>query len=402
MREITWKVWDDRAFGPLRTAEAGGVGWRAPTTCMGFAVMPEVSMSLAEKIGQLFIVGFEGTEVTPELEAWMATYGWGGVIIFGRNVETPAQVLLLTQGLQAAVRARGHPPLLIAVDQEGGRVARLKAPFTSFPSAARVGQTRSEQLACNVGKAIATELRAVGITTDMAPVLDVFSNCANTVIGDRAFSTDPHRVARLGTAFMRGMHAAGVLAVGKHFPGHGDTLLDSHVALPSCERTVIQLNACELPPFHAAIAAGLEAMMTAHVVYNAWDSHLPATLSSAILTGILRGMMGFQGVIISDDLGMAAVSETMPWEEVPVSALRAGVDLLLICHQRERQEQAHDRILGAVQRSELPEALVDRAVARIHTLKSRLHRRFQDVATPAPLACIGSPEHLALAASIGA
>jgi len=367
---------------------------------MGLAVMPEVSMSLAEKVGQLFIVGFEGTEVTPELEAWMATYGWGGVIIFGRNVESPAQVLLLTQGLQAAVRARGHRPLLIAVDQEGGRVARLKAPFTSFPSAARVGQTGSEQLACNVGKAIATELRAVGITMDMAPVLDVCSNGANTVIGERAFSTGPHGVARLGTAFMRGMHAAGVLAVGKHFPGHGDTLLDSPVALPSCERTVVQLNACELLPFQAAIAAGLEAVMTAHVVYNAWDSHLPATLSSAILTGILRGTMGFQGVIISDDLGMAAVSETMPWEEVPVSALRAGVDLLLICHQRERQEQAYARVLVAVQRSELPEALVDRAVARIHTLKSRLHRLLQDVAIPAPLACIGSPEHLALAASI--
>jgi beta-N-acetylhexosaminidase len=362
--------------------------------------MPEVSMSLAEKVGQLFIIGFEGTEVTPELEAWMATYGWGGVITFGRNVESPAQVLLLTQGLQAAVRAHGHPPLLIAVDQEGGRVARLKAPFTAFPTAARVGQTDSEQLACNVGKAIATELRAVGITMDMAPVLDVLSNPANMVIGDRAFSTDPHRVARLGTAFMRGMHAAGVLAVGKHFPGHGDTLLDSHMALPGCERTVVQLNACELLPFQAAIAAGLEAIMTAHVIYNAWDSHLPATLSSAILTGILRGKMGFKGVIISDDLGMAAVSETLPWEEVPVQAIRAGIDLLLICHQRERQEQAYACVLSAVQRGVLPEALVDRAVARIRMLKSRLHRLLQDVATPAPLACIGSPEHLALAASI--
>jgi beta-N-acetylhexosaminidase len=357
-------------------------------------------MSLAEKVGQLFIVGFEGMEVTPELEAWMATYGWGGMIIFGRNVESPAQVLRLTQGLQGAVRARGHPRLFIAVDQEGGRVARLKAPFTTFPSAARVGQAGSEQLACDVGQAMATELRAVGITMDMAPVLDVLSNCANTVIGDRAFSTDPHGVARLGTAFMRGMHAAGVLAVGKHFPGHGDTLLDSHVALPSCERTVVQLNACELLPFQAAIAAGLEAIMTAHVVYNAWDSHLPATLSSAILTGILRGTMGFQGVIISDDLGMAAVSETMPWDEVSVCALRAGIDLLLICHERDRQEQAYARVLSAVQRGELPEALMDRAVARIHTLKSRLHRRLQDVSPPAPLACIGSPEHLALAASI--
>jgi beta-N-acetylhexosaminidase len=362
--------------------------------------MAEVSMSLAEKVGQLFMVGFEGTEATPELEAWMSTYGWGGVILFGRNVESPAQVLLLTQGLQAAVRARGHPPLLIAIDQEGGRVARLKAPFTSFPSAAMVGQMGSEQLTYNIGRALATELRAVGITMDMAPVLDVLSNPANTVIGDRAFSTDPHEVARLGTAFMHAVHAAGVVAVGKHFPGHGDMLLDSHVALPVCDRTVAQLNACELMPFHAAIAAGLEAIMTAHVIYSAWDAHLPATLSSAILTGILREKTGFQGVIISDDLGMAAVSETMPWEEVPLQALRAGVDLLLICHQRERQEQAYACILSAVQRGALPESMVDRAVARIHTFKSRLHHLLQDIVTPAPLACIGSPEHLALAASI--
>jgi beta-N-acetylhexosaminidase len=357
-------------------------------------------MSLAERIGQLFMVGFDGTEVTPDLRAWMATYGWGGVIIFGRNVESPAQLLTLTQGLQEAVRARGHTPLLIAVDQEGGRVARLKAPFTAFPSMARVGQTGSAQLASRVGEAIAAELAAVGINVDMAPVLDVRSNPANTVIGDRAFSTDPQGVARLGTAFMRGMHAAGVLAVGKHFPGHGDTLLDSHVALPVCERTIAQLNACELLPFRAVIAAGLEAIMTAHVIYQAWDSCLPATLSSSVLTGILRGKMGFQGVIVSDDLGMAAVAETVPWEEVTVQALRAGVDLLLICHHRERQEQAYTRVLSAVQRGELPEALVDRAVARIHTLKLRLRRLLQDVSAPAPLGCIGSPEHLALAASM--
>ena len=362
--------------------------------------MTEGCVSLAEKIGQLFIVGFEGTEVTPELEAWMASYGWGGVIIFGRNVESPGQLLALTQGLQAVAQARGHPPLLIAVDQEGGRVARLKAPFTKFPSATMVGQTSSAHLAYKVGEAIARELRAVGITMDMAPVLDVRSNPANTVIGDRAFSSDPQAVARLGTACMHGMHAAGVLAVGKHFPGHGDTLLDSHVALPVCERTVDRLNTCELLPFEAAIAAGLEAIMSAHVVYKIWDPHLPATLSSPILSGILREKLGFQGVVVTDDLGMAAVSETVPWEEVPVQALRAGVDLLLICHQRERQEQAYAHVLTSMQRGKLSAALVERAVARVRALKSRLYLLLQNVATPAPLACIGSAEHLALAACI--
>jgi beta-N-acetylhexosaminidase len=362
--------------------------------------MTETNLSLAEKVGQLFMVGIEGTEVTPELAAWMATYGWGGVIIFGRNVESPAQLLYLTQGLQAAAQARGRLPLLIAVDQEGGRVVRLKAPFTTFPTAAKVGQTGSEQLAYHVGAAIATELRAVGINMDMAPVLDVLTNPANTVIGDRAFGTHPQCVARQGVACMRGMHAAGILAVGKHFPGHGDTRLDSHTDLPVSERTAAQLRACELLPFREAIVAGLQAIMTAHVIYKVWDPHQPATLSASILTGILREEMCFPGAIISDDLGMAAISETVPWEEVPLRALHAGVDLLLICHHRQRQEQAYARVLSAVQRGELPETLVDQAVARVHACKSRLHHLLHDAATSPTLACIGSAEHQALAASV--
>jgi beta-N-acetylhexosaminidase len=363
-------------------------------------MLRDQELSLAEKVGQLFMVGFEGTEVSSELAEWMATYAWGGVIIFGRNVESPAQLLALTQGLQLMELKRRHLPLLIAVDQEGGRVARLKPPFTTFPSAAKVGQTWSERLAFGVGQAIAAELCAVGITMDMAPVLDVRTNPANTVIGDRAFSTDPQAVARLGTAFMHGMHGAGVLAVGKHFPGHGDTRLDSHVTLPVCERTSAQLEACELLPFREAIAAGIEAIMSAHVLYPTWDAQHPATLSSPVLSGILRQEMGFHGVVITDDLGMAAVSATVPWEEIPLRALRAGVDLLLMCHDRQRQEQAYAQVLSAVQRGELAETLVDHAVMRLQALKSRQTRLLREVPPGASLACIGSAEHRALAETI--
>ena len=355
--------------------------------------------SLAEKIGQLFMVGFEGTAITPELAAWMETYGWGGVILFGRNVESPAQLLSLTRGLQMA-RRRDSLPLLIAVDQEGGRVTRLKAPFTAFPSAARVGQTASEPLAYEVGQTIGRELCAVGINMDMAPVLDVLTNPANTVIGDRAFGRDPLGVARLGLAFMRGLHSAGVLAVAKHFPGHGDTWLDSHVALPFSKRGEAQLRACELLPFQEAIGAGLQAIMTAHVIFKAWDPDHPATVSSSILSGILRTELGFSGVIVSDDLGMAAVSETMPWEEVPLRAIRAGVDLLLICHHRQRQEQAYASVLRAIECGEIAEAVVDAAVARVQALKARLDRLLQDVPTPPTLACIGSAEHQTSAAKV--
>ncbi len=359
--------------------------------------MTPQSWSLSQKVGQLFMVGFEGTEVTPQLRGWVEQFGWGGVIVFGRNVESPVQLAALTRGLQEVARASSGVPLLVAVDQEGGRVARLKAPFTAFPSAATVGQAGSEDLAFEVGQALGWELSAVGITMDMAPVLDVLTNPANVVIGDRAFSSDPQCVARLGKAMMRGLHAGGVLAVGKHFPGHGGTLLDSHVTQPVCERTPDQLHALDLLPFREAVAAGIDAIMTAHVVYPAWDAQHPATLSPTILREILREHMGFQGVIVTDDLGMAGVSGALSWESIPVQALRAGADLLLICHQRQRQEHAHGRVLRAVQAGELSENLVDRAVTRIQELKQRLQRVWGEGTTAATLDCIGSVVHQTVA-----
>jgi beta-N-acetylhexosaminidase len=353
-------------------------------------------LSLSEKVGQLFMVGFEGMEMSSELADWMSEHGWGGVIIFGRNVDSPAQLLRLTQDLQSLAQRRYPLPLLIAVDQEGGRVSRLKVPFTAFPSAAALGQTGSGRLAHDVGHAMARELRAVGINVDMAPVLDVLTNPVNTVIGDRAFGSHADLVARLGTAFIHGMHAAGVLTVGKHFPGHGDTVLDSHVALPVSERGTTQLHACELQPFRAAIAAGVDSIMTAHVIYPTWDAQHPATLSRAILTGILREAMGFTGVVVTDDLGMAAVADTVPWQEIPLQALDAGADLLLVCHDRGRQESAYRRVLDATHSGELPEVVLNQAVARIQRLKSRLNSWLQSDLVPAPLACIGSAAHQAL------
>jgi beta-N-acetylhexosaminidase len=206
-------------------------------------------------------------------------------------------------------------------------------------------------------------------------------------------------VARLGAAFIRGTHAAGVLATGKHFPGHGDTALDSHVARPVSERSVAQMEACELLPFRAAIQAGLGTLMTAHVRYPAWDAAYPATLSRAVLTGVLRGQLGFAGAIATDDLGMQAVADAFPWEEVPRRALQAGADLLLVCHHRQRQEQAYTDVLRAVHKGELSETRVEEAFARVHALKARLIGQGQ-APVPTSLACIGSAEHCALAAAL--
>jgi len=356
--------------------------------------------SLAQQVGQVFMVGFEGTSVTPDLAAWLQRFAWGGLILFGRNVESPAQLQTLVHTLQEVAQAHTASPLLIAVDQEGGRVARLKAPFTAFPSAAALGRLDSAQRASEVGCAIASELRAVGITMNMAPVLDVLTNPANTVIGDRAYSHDPACVARLGSAFIQGSHAAGVLATGKHFPGHGDTLLDSHVARPVSTCSVSELEAVELLPFREAIRAEVDALMTAHVRYPAWDLEYPATLSPRILTGVLRGQLGFQGAIVTDDLGMQAVCEAFPWDEIPLLALRAGADLLLICQNQQRQEQAYLAVLQAVQSGALPELLIERASARIGALQWRPFRQLQRPMTASTQACIGSVEHRALAADV--
>lgn len=359
-------------------------------------------LTLAQKVGQLFLVGFEGMSVTPDLADWLRRFAWGGLILFGRNVESPAQLHTLVHTLQEVAQAHTASPLVIAVDQEGGRVARLKAPFTAFPSAAALGRLDSGQCASEVGSAIALELRAVGISMNMAPVLDVLTNPVNTVIGDRAYSHDPACVARLGSAFIRGTHAAGVLATGKHFPGHGDTALDSHVDRPVSTRSVSELEANELLPFREAMHAEVDALMTAHVLYPAWDSTYPATLSPRILTEVLRGQLGFQGVIVTDDLGMQAVSEAFPWDEIPLQALRAGADLLLICHNRQRQEQAYLSVLQAVESGVLPELLVERAIARMRELQWRPFRQLQRPITAATQTCIGSVEHRLLAADVAA
>ncbi|MBI3327966.1 MAG: beta-N-acetylhexosaminidase [Nitrospinae bacterium] len=362
--------------------------------------MAQQELSLAEKVGQVFMVGFEGTAVTPELAAWLRRFAWGGVMLFGRNTQSPTQLRALSQALQEMAHAHNHPPLLIAVDQEGGRVTRLKAPFTPFPSAALLGRLGSAQRASEVGRAIARELQAVGITMNMAPVLDVLTNPANAVIGDRAFGSDPGRVGCLGAACIHGMRAAGVLTTGKHFPGHGDTDLDSHVARPVVGRSVAWLEAVSLRPFREAIHAGVDALMTAHVLYTAWDARYPATLSPKILTGVLREQLGFEGVIITDDLGMQAVAEAFPWEEIPLLALRAGADLLLICHDRQRQEQAYTRVLHAVRSGELPASRLEQAVARIRHVKSWSARWAQEHPTHATLDRIGCAEHRALEGAV--
>jgi len=317
------------------------------------------------------MLGFDGTAVSPQWAELQTQYKPGGMILFARNLEHPAQIVDLTNGLQAR---SPHFPLLVAIDQEGGRVSRLPAGFTIFPPCGAVGACRSEELAYAAASVTAAELRAVGINMNMAPVLDVHSNPENPVIGDRAYGTEPEIVAELGVAAIRGFHGKGVVACGKHFPGHGDTGTDSHKELPVVTASAATLLERELPPFHYAIAHGLASLMTAHVVYPALDAQWPATLSPTILTGLLREQWGFDGVVVTDDLEMRAIADHHGIGEAAVQAFLAGADLLLICRDREQAVTAMEAVRRAVEDGTIPKDRLDVSVHRIVQLKQRFLR----------------------------
>jgi beta-N-acetylhexosaminidase len=312
---------------------------------------------------RLLIFGFEGKEPTPFLRD-MLRRGLGGVILFRRNVEGPRQVAALSNSL-GRLAAPGVR-FLLSIDQEGGRVARLREGFSSIPTMRRLGESQDPNLCRAVGRIVGAELRAVGINYDLAPVLDVDTNPKNPVIGDRAFSRDPGEVARLGLSFAEGLLEAGVLPCGKHFPGHGDTLQDSHKTLPRITRSLDELRQIELFPFAEAARRGLASIMTAHVLYPALDDVLPATLSPRILRRLLREELGYTGVVISDDLEMAAIAERFDLAEAARLALLAGNDLLLVCHREDRQE-AVLRALADCERS-----LLEAAVARVEAMTQKI------------------------------
>jgi beta-N-acetylhexosaminidase len=331
----------------------------------------------------LLIVGFEGARAPAELLRKIAERRVAGVVLFARNLGSLDEVAALNRELQAAVPA-GDPPLLISLDQEGGRVQRIKAPWPHWPPMAKVGARDDASLTRKIGAAMGEELRAVGFNVDWAPVLDVHSNPDNPVIGDRAFAADASMVARHALEFWAGLESAGVRGCGKHFPGHGDTSTDSHLTLPVVERPLERLREVELAPFAEAARAGVPMLMTAHVVYPAVDER-PATLSRRWLTDILRGELGYRGVVVSDDLDMKAVAERFPVETVVLESLKAGCDAFLACRDAAVQQKAE----AALQKAD-PARLAE-AGARLNELRATL----QPPGPPVDLAA-----HLALATSV--
>jgi beta-N-acetylhexosaminidase len=348
---------------------------------------------IRRRVGQLFMLGFAGTTVSDEVADLINTYRPGGVILFARNLENAAQIVQLTNDLQ---KLSPDTPLLISIDQEGGRVSRLPAGFTIFPACSVFGRFRSSELAYQAASATAVELRAVGINMNMAPVLDVDSNPQNPIIGDRAFSSQPGKVCELGLTTLAGLQDNRVVACGKHFPGHGDTSTDSHLELPVVKATKTRLDQVELRPFRHAIENGLAAVMTAHVSYPALDAEMPATLSHAILSGLLRKKLAFKGLVLTDDLEMRAIIDHYGIEDAAVRSFQAGADMLLICKERPLQMAAFEAMVRAVQDGTITEDRLDASLRRISQVKNRFVQPYAPADPQVAKKVVGSRAHQTL------
>lgn len=325
-------------------------------------------MRIEKKIGQMVMVGLDGHEPSDLILELIEKYGLGGVILFGRNLRDYAQIVDLCNDLQDR---SSDCPLFISIDQEGGRVTRLPPPFTRFPAMRLLGACNSADLAYRVGAITALELLSVGINMDLAPVLDIDTNPDNPIIGDRSFGSHPDIVSSMGVAVISGLQDNGVIACGKHFPGHGDTYKDSHLELPVLKHNMKRLKEVELRPFQAAISNGLAAIMTGHLLIPSLDERYPATISKKIITDLLRGKMGFKGIVISDDLEMKAVIGNYEIGNAAVMSVEAGLDILLISETEEYQILVIETLVKAVKDGRIPEERLDLSYNRIRSLKER-------------------------------
>ncbi len=393
-------------------------GWKEGVARNGWIESKLRHMTLEEKVGQLFMTYVYGQSVEDNSPAMVAAnravhgvdnfaqliekYHLGGVIYFAwsNNLQAPEQIARLSNGIQhSAMSLRMPIPLLISTDQEQGVVVRIAEPATLLPGNMALGAARSPEAAYQAAVISGRELRAMGVNQDLAPVADVNVNALNPVIGVRSFGENPALVSELVLAQVHGYQQEGVAATAKHFPGHGDTNVDSHTGLPVIDHTLEELAAIDLPPFEAAIDRGIDSIMTAHIVVPALDdSGRPATLSRPILTGVLRERLGYDGVIITDSLGMEGVRQMFGDDRVPVEALKAGADILLMPPDIDL---AYNAVLNAVRSGEISEARLDESVYRI--LRLKLYRGLfknpyaDEAALPR---VVGAPEHLAEADAI--
>lgn len=327
----------------------------------------------------MFVVGFEGTELSDYILEHIKKSKIGGVILFSRNYQDPVQLIKLINDLQTCSLEHTGIPLFISVDQEGGRVLRLGPPFTQFPSCAELGTSFQSNQTKSYAATLATELKACGISINYAPVLDILTNSQNSVIGDRAFGSDPEIVSFHGNIVIKEFLKQKLIPVGKHFPGHGATTQDSHIDLPEVDIDVEHLKNVETMPFQKAIQNGLEIIMTAHVKYHRLDPLFPATLSKNVITNFLKQELGFQGLVITDDLEMDAIQNYYSEEETSVLAVLAGADCLLVCHNNEKQHALINYLKTAVKNGVITEKRIQESYEKITVLKRKYLIPYQKI-----------------------
>jgi beta-N-acetylhexosaminidase len=328
------------------------------------------TLSLTEKIGQLVLVGVDGTKKDSFAQELVKSYAVGGFIFYKNNIVDPAQALSFFNDLKTANKDN-KVPLFMSVDEEGGRVSRVPEPLDKVPAAIKIGATGNATLAHGIGEVLGSQLAGFGLNMDFAPVLDVNSNPNNPVIGDRAFGTTADVVSKLGIAVMKGIEDQRVIPVVKHFPGHGDTSVDSHIGLPVVQHDLERLRKLELLPFKEAIAQGADVVMIAHLLMPKLDPDYPASFSSKIIHDLLREELGFQGVVISDDMTMGAIAQNYDLDQAAVKFIQAGGNILLVGHDYDKERAVIEALTNAVKNGSITEDMLNERVYAILKLKHK-------------------------------
>ncbi|QBD85513.1 beta-N-acetylhexosaminidase [Clostridium tetani] len=328
------------------------------------------SMTLDEKIGQLFIVGFDGYEANKNIESLIKKNHVGGVILFSHNIENAHQLMKLTNSLKS-INLHNKTPLFISVDEEGGRVSRMPKELEKLPSNKIIGEINNSNLSYNIGKIISKELTCLGFNMNFAPILDINSNPQNPVIGDRSFGNNIDLVTRLGVKTMEGLREGNIIPVVKHFPGHGDTSVDSHVGLPLINHDMKRLKEFELIPFKEAINNNADVVMISHILLPKIDSSYPATMSKTIIKDVLRNDLKFNGVVITDDMTMSAITKNFDISNAAIKSINAGSDIILICHGYDNEMSTINSIKEAVRNNIITEDKINESVYRILKLKEK-------------------------------
>jgi beta-N-acetylhexosaminidase len=327
-------------------------------------------------IGRLFMCGMPGPRLDKATRDLIRYFNLGGLILFSRNVEDPVQLAELCRDIQETAMAAHGRPLFLAVDQEGGRVARLRAPFREFPGNEAMGlDAQPEKRAEEFGAITAQEMRMVGLNLDLAPVVDVRRGDPEEHLRGRTFGEDPEIVGRLGGIVIRTLQSHGVMAVAKHFPGLGRAATDPHTDLPEIPLTEDELEHTNLPPFLAAIKGDVAGIMTSHAIYPSLDPGIPATLSPRVLTDLLRGRLGYEGLILTDDLEMGAITGAWGAAQGAAAAFAAGADILLICEDQALFEKGHHIIRKRLVRGEIPVKRLQSSVERIRRARKRFLKK---------------------------